>query len=664
MKKILKLFKWLGLGLLSILFIGIIYLAITGFPKPSTMTTENVPRLPFKILKTAQNAKSESSNYLIMKGWSRKKGEGIYVMVNDGFSQKLAVISEPGAEPKIIEGWSSTEYGMNAIFSPDPEANFFLYTKDITEGSEKTQIFSFDMTTKESTMLSNGKAPHGSPRFTRDGKQIIYSVRNEETLNSNLYIRDIENLESERLLLEGSAGEAKRGFYVDDFSPDGKHIVLRQGYYAREPSILNLETGVLTLLHPDHASGASYSYHEWSEDGNKIYYGTTYQADHRQLRVRDLITGSDSVLVKNLNWSISNINESPDGNWLVFNTNEDGIYYLHFYHVPTGKREIFDAIPGGSVNGYTSFNPNENALLAFPVTNADNQTDLFTYNLENKKLSKWTNNFTEIEYPLPEVIQYPTFDIDSLTGETRNISAVYFRPKAEIEKPYPVIVWIHGGPEDQSKPSFDPLVKTYLDKGYATLKPNVRGSSNYGFTFRKLDDGKLRENAVKDIGALLDWIKTQPELDQDNVVAWGGSYGGYMSLATAVHYSDKLKGVVAYCGPTDFVSSLESEDRNADRSPEYGDVSDPEMREFLTSISPVNNGEKITVPVFIYQGAQDSRVTVDQGRKMVEALKQADKEYWYLEAANEGHFAKNPWNFIYLTAAEIEFIDRAFDKVK
>ncbi|MBT8187096.1 MAG: PD40 domain-containing protein, partial [Croceitalea sp.] len=248
MKKTLKVLKWLSLGLISILLIAIIYLAITGFPNPSTMTTENVPRLPFTILKTAQNANSESSKYLIMKGWSKKEGEGIYALTAEGFSRNLALISEPGAEPKIM---NSEVYGMNTVFSPDPEANFFLYTKDNTEGAEKKQIFRFDVTTKESTMLTNGEAPHSSPRFTRDGKQFIYSVRNEKTLNSNLYIRDIENPESERLLLKGSAEVAKRGFYVDDFSPDGKHIVLRQGYYAKEPSILNFETGELTLLHPD-----------------------------------------------------------------------------------------------------------------------------------------------------------------------------------------------------------------------------------------------------------------------------------------------------------------------------------------------------------------------------------------------------------------------------
>ena len=660
MKKILKVLKWFGLAIACLLFIVIVYLGITGFPKPAEMSAENVPRLPFSVLKTLQSAMAESSNSLKMKGWTRTEEGGIYVYVADGFSRKLAILNAPGAEPEIIEGWEAKQYRMRAISSPDPEAKFFLYNKDISDGAEKIQIFRFDLETKESSMISDGENRYGSPRFTKDGKQIIYSIENREKLNSNLYIRDIDDPDSERLLLEGDTALAKRGFYVDDFSPDGKQLVLRVGYKASAPHILNLESRKLTPLHTDHTSEAGYSYHEWSEDGNKIYYGTTYESDHRQLRVRDLVTGTDSLLVDDLNWGISNINESPDGNWLVFNANEDGVYALYFYHVPTGTKEKFDDVPGGSIDGYTSFKPDQNALLAFQVTNPNMETDLFVYDLETKALKRWTNNYTDIAYTLPEVIQYPTFDVDSLTGETRKISAAYFRPKEDLAEPYPVIVWIHGGPQDQSKPFFDPLIKAYLDKGYAMLKPNVRGSSGYGFMFRELDNGKLREDAVKDIGSLLDWIEMQPELDENKVVVWGGSYGGYMSLATAIHYSDRLKGAVAYYGPTDFISDLGGEDKNADRSLEYGDVNDPEMREFLKNISPVNNAEKITIPVFIYHGAQDDRVKVAQSRMMVEALKKADKEYWYLEAANEGHFAQNPWNFLYLSAAEMEFMDRAF----
>ena len=659
MKKVLKILKWFGLGILSIILIVVVYLGITGFPKPAEMTTENVPRLPFTVLKTLKNFTDASSGNLRIKGWSRTEGGGIYIVTFDGFSQKLAILKAPGTEPEIIEDGK-----YNAIFSPDPDAGYYLYTEDITDGAENKQIYRFDLNTKESKMISNGKNPYSSPRFTRDGKQIIYSIRYQEKLNSHLYIRNIDEPESERLLVEGDTALAKRGFYIDDFSPDGTQLLVRLGYDARAPHILNLESGQLMTLHTDHTSEAKYSYHEWSEDGNKIYYGTTYQADHRQLRVRDLVTGIDSILIGDLNWSISNINESPDGNWLVFNANEDGVYPLYFYHIPSGKREKFDVVPGGSIDGYTSFKPNRNALLAFQVTNPNMETDLFSYDLETKELTRWTNNYTDIQYPLPEVIRYPTFDLDILTKETRKISAAYFRPKEEIAEPYPVIIWIHGGPADQSRPIFDPLIKTYLDKGYAMLKPNVRGSSNYGFTFEKLDNGKLREDAVKDIGSLLDWIERQPELDQNKVVVWGGSYGGYMSLATAVHYSDRLKAAVAYYGPTDFISFLGGEDKNADRSLEYGDVNDPEMREFLKNISPVNNAEKITIPVFIYHGAQDDRVKVSQARIMVDAMKKADKEYWYLEAANEGHFGKHPWNMVHLTAAEMEFIDRAFDKVK
>ena len=425
-----------------------------------------------------------------------------------------------------------------------------------------------------------------------------------------------------------------------------------------------INDGNLTLLHKNHTTKANYSYHEWSEDGNRIYYPSTYQAEFHRIRFRDLITGIDSVLVVNLNWRTSSVNESPDGQWLVFNADEEGVKVLYYYHIATGKLEKFTGIPFASVESYTQFDPNENAVVAFLVKYPTLESDIVSFNLETKEFVKWTNNKVESDYSNPEIIRYSTFDIDSLTGETRQISSVYYQPNLVSQKAYPVIIWIHGGPLGQSKPQLDPRIKSYLDKGIAILKPNVRGSMGYGFSFRNLDNGKLREDAVKDIGMLLEWIKSNTDLDADKVVVRGESYGGYMSLACAVHYSDRLLGAIDYYGMTEFESFLEGEDRNADRSNEYGDINDPEMRSFYKVISPVNNVDKISIPIFIYQGEQDARVLVSQSRRMVETLRVHNKPYWYLEAKNEGHFAKHSWNMVYTTAAEFEFVDRLLEETK
>jgi dipeptidyl aminopeptidase/acylaminoacyl peptidase len=175
--------------------------------------------------------------------------------------------------------------------------------------------------------------------------------------------------------------------------------------------------------------------------------------------------------------------------------------------------------------------------------------------------------------------------------------------------------------------------------GAAVIQPNVRGSSGYGKTYAGLDDGLRREDAVRDIGALLDWIETQPDLDASRVAVYGASYGGYMALASAVHYSDRLSAVIDNVGISNFVTFLENTQdyRRDQRRPEYGDERDPAMRAFLHKISPLNNVERISVPMFIVQGQNDPRVPVTEAVQMVEALRAEESTVWYMNALNEGH---------------------------
>jgi dipeptidyl aminopeptidase/acylaminoacyl peptidase len=206
--------------------------------------------------------------------------------------------------------------------------------------------------------------------------------------------------------------------------------------------------------------------------------------------------------------------------------------------------------------------------------------------------------------------------------------------------PFPVVVSIHGGPESQARPAFSSTYQLWLrELGVAILVPNVRGSSGYGKTYVGLDNGFKREDSVRDIGKLLDWIGTQPDLDSDRVAVFGGSYGGYMVLASAVHFSDRLSAAVDIVGISSFVTFLENtQDYRRDlRRVEYGDERDPAMRAHLEKISPVNNVEKITVPMFVVQGQNDPRVPVTEAEQIVAALRKQGQMVWYMNALNEGH---------------------------
>ena len=261
--------------------------------------------------------------------------------------------------------------------------------------------------------------------------------------------------------------------------------------------------------------------------------------------------------------------------------------------------------------------------------------------LEYGKLTRWTSSevggLDTSRFASAELIEYPTFD--EVDGEPRMIPAWLYKPQGATGE-LPVVVSIHGGPEGQARPGFSSTYQMWMDTlGVAVLVPNVRGSAGYGKTYLGLDNGFKREDSVKDIGALLDWIETQPDLDQDRVAVFGGSYGGYMVLASSVHYSDRLRAAVNIVGISNFVTFLENtQDYRRDlRRVEYGDERDPAMRAHLEKISPLNNVNKIDVPMFVVQGENDPRVPVTEADQIVKALRENGKPVWYMNALNEGH---------------------------
>jgi dipeptidyl aminopeptidase/acylaminoacyl peptidase len=255
-------------------------------------------------------------------------------------------------------------------------------------------------------------------------------------------------------------------------------------------------------------------------------------------------------------------------------------------------------------------------------------------------------------------VRIPTFD--SAGGKRREIAALVSLPGEPYRPPYPVVIEIHGGPEGQARPGFEGR-DNYLvmELGIAHVRPNVRGSTGYGKTFAGLDNGRLREDSVKDIGAVLDWIATRPELDRTRVCVMGSSYGGYMSLASMVHFSDRLRCGIDIVGISDFVTFLEStsEYRRALRRVEYGDEREPEMRSFLKSISPLARAERIAVPMLVVQGANDPRVPRTEAEQMVRGARGRGKTVWYVLGKDEGHgFAKKA-NADFQQLATLRFLE-------
>ncbi|KAG9313807.1 alpha beta-hydrolase [Chiua virens] len=263
----------------------------------------------------------------------------------------------------------------------------------------------------------------------------------------------------------------------------------------------------------------------------------------------------------------------------------------------------------------------------------------------------------EVKGIAPKLIKFRSFD-------GLEVPSFYYHPNQGQSK-VPVVISIHGGPESQSTVQRRTATHGYLlnELGIAVLYPNVRGSSGYGRKYMSADDVEKREDAVKDINALIDFIGSglSEELYSSRIAVMGGSYGGYMVFATLTHYSSKLRCGVANFGIGNWVTFLENTApvRRANRRLEYGDESDPVIRAFLERISPMNNAENINVPLLITHGENDTRVTVHEAVAMYKIVQdRPGGQAQMVICEGEGHGYKQKSVIEYVNAATVEYLKR------
>ena len=422
--------------------------------------------------------------------------------------------------------------------------------------------------------------------------------------------------------------------------------------------VLDIATGVKRRLLPAEgqtpARPIASSDLNFSRDGKSLFLATDRDGEFRRLAMLDVATGRIAYFGANEDWDVESIALSPDGRVLAVITNEAGIGVLRLYDATTRKPLPRPSMPIGSVRGLTW---HENSRdLAVSVNSAQSPSDVYVIDVRENVVTRWTETtvpgLDAASFRGAEPIDWKTFD-------GRTIGGFIIRPPARFTGKRPVIVSIHGGPEAQYRPGFMGRWNYFIDEmGIALVEPNVRGSSGYGKTFVALDNGMKREDSVKDIGTLLDWIATQPDLDGSRVLVEGGSYGGYMVLAVSTHYGERIAGAIDVVGVANFVSFLQNTEsyRRDLRRVEYGDERDPAMREFLTRISPVNNAERIRAPLFVVHGKNDPRVPYTEAEQIVTAARRNGVPVWYLLADNEGHgYARKP-NVDFLFYAMVEFM--------
>jgi dipeptidyl aminopeptidase/acylaminoacyl peptidase len=439
---------------------------------------------------------------------------------------------------------------------------------------------------------------------------------------------------------------------------DGRTLLLfeQTDFIHAIPMLADAETGHVAALVPDWKDTVGVVAGVWSGDDRTVFLAADAGSEYTGVEAVDRATGRYRNLTADLEHDVVDLQALGGSDTLLVVVNDGGLQRLYALDTRRGVRWALTTPPGYLLSAKAD---PATARVAEAVLLPDGRQGVYVLDVPTEHLTQWSKGSPPARAPLPAPVStsYPTFD--SVGGQPRRINVVLHAPPPSFPPPWPVLIRLHGGPTQQSLPMPDLTLAPFRRAGIAVLAPNVRGSTGFGKTFASLDDGRNREDAVRDVGALLDWIAAQPEFDSTRVAVLGGSYGGYLSLATLVHYSNRLRCGVDLFGMsslTDFLAESEREMFPQDQRAEYGDERDPATRAFLDSISPITHADRIRVPVLIYQGDNDPRVNPVESRRMVARLDSLGRTVWYIEAANEGHGLEHPLNQLYVGTAVLDMM--------
>ncbi len=598
---------------------------------PDNLVVEGVPAHPAELLQ-------DVGRYLEFRtasfaSWHPVRRE---MLVGTRFADtlQLHVVAQPGGARRQMT--FSAEPVAGGVFEP-VQGRFIVFSQD-SGGGEFYQLKRLDLADGRITLLTDGRSRNSNPHFSRDGRWLYFNSTRRNGRDTDLWRMNPLRADSAELLLEVTGG----GWGVLDVDADGSRVLMqsRRSINDSDLHVVDTITGKIRQVSPAGGNGVSHGAARFARDGASVFCTTDRDSEFQRLARIDLASGAITVLTPDLKWDVESFEPSPDGRQLAFSTNEDGISRLHLLNLKSLKLKPVAGLPAGVLGGLEW---HENGRdLGFSLAHAQSPTDAYSLELKSGRITRWTESETgglnPSDFRPPELIRTKSFD-------TLSVSAFVHRPDpAKFPGRRPVLVLIHGGPESQARPGFQARYNYLLNElGIAMVIPNVRGSAGYGKTFLTLDDGFKREDSVKDIGAILDWVAKDAGLDASRIAVMGGSYGGYMTLASLVHHSDRLKCGVDVVGISNFVTFLtNTQDYRRDlRRVEYGDERDPKMREHLERISPLNNVARMRVPLFVVQGKNDPRVPLTEAEQMVAALRKQGGTCWYVMARDEGHgFAK------------------------
>ena len=621
------------------------------FIKPGdNLVLENIPQIPASIAE--QTARYGESRAATLFSWHPTKRE-MLIGTRFGDVQQVHWVKTPGGARQQMTFYADRVLG--AQFNPQDGASF-LFQKDIG-GGEWFQLYRYDAANGDVTLLTDGKSRNLSPVFAHGDSLVAYTSTRRTSKDTDIWVMDTADPKTDHLLLQVQGG----GWAPESWSPDNKQLIVGENRSINESNLwlVDIASGAKKQLTPPQQAEtqASYTFAKFSKDGKGVYLTTDRDSEFQRLAYLDLATAQFTYLTTPIPWDVEEFDLSEDGKTIAFVTNENGIGKLYLLETTTGK---YHSVPGIPVGVIADLHFHKNSRdVGFGITSARSPLDVYSVDTKTGKVDRWTQSETgglnTANFVEPELASWKSFDGKEITGFLYKPDAQKFPGKR------PVIIDIHGGPEGQSRPRFLGQDNYLLNElGIALVFPNVRGSTGYGKTFSKLDNGFHREDTYKDINALLDWIGTQSTLDASRIMVSGGSYGGHMTWAVTAFYNDKIRCSFAEVGMSNLVTFLEHTEayRRDLRRVEYGDERDPAMHAYLEKIAPMNHLDSMHKPILAVVGKNDPRVPWTESRQILDKLNAQGTSTWFLMANDEGHGYAKKKNRDFLFNVEVMFVKK------
>jgi len=573
-----------------------------------------------------------------------------FLMDVTGTSQ-VWTIDEPGAWPEQV----SFEDDSVSFASFSPERDELVFGMD-EGGNERTQFFRLagDGSTVEA-LTDTPDAKHRWGGWDSAGDRFAFTSNRRDESVFDVYVQGrAEHGDDAELVHEGEGWLTVAGW-----SPEDDRLLVHQAYsnYDMDAYTLDLASGDLRHVTP-HEGDVRYASVEWGPEGDALYLVTDDGTDTLYLARLDLDTLDLETVVEGGEYNVDGVAIDEDSGRLAYSRNVEGYTELtigEFADPTTIDRFPEPDLPAGIAGG-VDFGPDARRFAVTAAGRRDN-ANVYVVDVETGEATRWTDASTA-GIPRETFVEPDLVHVESFDG--LDVPGFLTLPEEEAipGSGVPVVVDIHGGPESQRRPSFSALTQYFVSSGYAVFEPNVRGSTGYGKEYTRLDDVRNRMDAVADLAACAGWLADHNAVDSDRIVAYGGSYGGFMVLAALTEYPDLWAAGVDVVGIANFVTFLENTGdwRRPLREAEYGSLE--EDREFLESISPINGVDAIEAPLFVLHGANDPRVPLEEAEQIADAVEERGVPVEKMIFEDEGHGLSKLENRIEAYTAIVEFLDQ------